>query len=151
MIPDFGILYILKLYKSFYLFDNKKNKKIMREYEKQGMTYSEYKYLHIWISRNWGKADHCDKCSGEGLKYEWSLKHGHAYSRNIRDYIQLCSSCHKIYDGISSNLGDRKWSEEKKIKYGKMFAGEKNPFFGKTHTDEQKLKWSKERKNGKRT
>lgn len=32
------------------------------------------------------------------------------------------------------------------IKKSEMYLGENNPFFGKTHSEEQRLKWSKERK-----
>ncbi|MFA6360547.1 MAG: NUMOD3 domain-containing DNA-binding protein, partial [Dysgonamonadaceae bacterium] len=43
------------------------------------------------------------------------------------------------------NLG-KKQSEETKEKISKVTKGNKNPFYGKTHTEEQKRKWSQCRK-----
>lgn len=46
-------------------------------------------------------------------------------------------------DGILGHIA----SEETKLKMSEAHRGEKNNFFGKHHTDEQKKKWSEERKN----
>jgi hypothetical protein len=67
------------------------NKKLERE--KQG-----YHGIHKWVSRKYGKASKCEFCGVEGLKtYNWAnLDHKH--SRDIKDWRQLCPSCHIKYD-----------------------------------------------------
>ena len=40
-------------------------------------------------------------------------------------------------------LVGRKWSEERKKKWSEMFAGDKNPFYGRRHSDATKQKISK--------
>lgn len=51
--------------------------------------------------------------------------------------------------GGDNTIGFRHREESKQamsIKKSGMYLGENNPFFGKTHSEEQRLKWSKERK-----
>jgi hypothetical protein len=59
---------------------------------------------HLWIKNNFGKAHKCEMChSLNEKKYEWASI-GHTYIRNINDWIQLCSSCHRIFDGQSKGI-----------------------------------------------
>lgn len=60
----------------------------------------KYNSLHWWIRINFGKAERCDnvKCTGKSNNYDWALKRGRNYSRNKRDYLSLCRSCHVKYD-----------------------------------------------------
>lgn len=69
-----------------------------------------YFALHNWISRQLGKANHCDNrnCiyprynSRKVLlkapkRFEWSNISG-LYKRDLSDWQQLCPSCHQKYD-----------------------------------------------------
>lgn len=64
---------------------------------------------HRWIRRYYGKADHCEWCGrrGNGRKFYWANLKNHKYSKNIKDYIQLCASCHMNLD-----RGSKGYSEE---------------------------------------
>jgi len=58
--------------------------------------------FHLWIYCHWGKANHCELCgkkgSENGKAFVWANIKNHKYTRDIKDYIQLCSSCHKRMD-----------------------------------------------------
>ncbi len=59
---------------------------------------ASYYAKHMWFVKHWGKADHCDYCyNPDASRYEWANKY-HSESRNREDYIQLCPSCHRIFD-----------------------------------------------------
>lgn len=70
-----------------------------------------YYGLHTANRKSFGKASKCEnkkckypKINQNGIiynspkRYEWALRKGHEYSRNIKDYLQLCPSCHRLYD-----------------------------------------------------
>lgn len=60
-----------------------------------------YRGLHRWVSDNKGKAHVCEFCgktkSVGGRGVHWANKSG-KYSRDLSDWISLCSVCHKAYD-----------------------------------------------------
>lgn len=69
-----------------------------------------YRAVHAWIRSYYGVATKCenpkciyprkDKRGNLMLKpkaYQWANKSG-KYERDIKDFIQLCASCHKQYD-----------------------------------------------------
>ncbi|KKM15633.1 hypothetical protein LCGC14_1694100 [marine sediment metagenome] len=57
-----------------------------------------YVAIHLWLVKHFGKADHCDYCNTLwASRYEWANKY-HSESRNRDDYIQLCPSCHRLFD-----------------------------------------------------
>ncbi len=59
---------------------------------------ASYYAKHMWILKYWGRAGHCDHChTVNASRYEWANKY-HSESRNREDYIQLCPSCHRIFD-----------------------------------------------------
>lgn len=67
------------------------------------MTPEERNYsnVHIWLAKTYGKASKCenDKCENIAPKrYEWALKRGFSYEKNINNFLQLCPSCHRKYD-----------------------------------------------------
>ena len=66
----------------------------------RGLTYYEYINLHNWIRYNYGKATHCEgkNCSKIYKKFQWSLKKGKKYEKNIKNFSQLCKSCHSKLD-----------------------------------------------------
>lgn len=61
-----------------------------------------YKSLHEWVYRKYGKPKICEKC-GAIKNLEWALGNK-KQSRDLKDWIQLCRSCHKRYDKIIHNI-----------------------------------------------
>lgn len=59
-----------------------------------------YRTIHNWVIRHYGKASKCESntCKGKSMKYEWALKKGYSYAKEIENFIQLCASCHRKYD-----------------------------------------------------
>ncbi len=59
----------------------------------------EYFQIHNWIYKNYGKAKFCTFCDGlKAKRFEWALKKGRKYEKNIYNFFQLCPSCHRKYD-----------------------------------------------------
>ena len=59
---------------------------------------ASYQAKHMGLYKYFGKADHCDINLGhKSKKYEWA-NINHCVSRNRADYIQLCQSCHRLFD-----------------------------------------------------
>ena len=69
-------------------------------YKKQNITKTEYNSIHKWLTKHFGQPKRCDghKCSGKSIKYEWALKEGYLYERNIDNFDRLCKSCHSKRD-----------------------------------------------------
>ena len=59
-----------------------------------------YRIVHDWINRHYGKANKCENpsCKQVSSTHEYCLRKGMAHDRNIKNYIQLCRSCHRKYD-----------------------------------------------------
>lgn len=54
--------------------------------------------LHNWVKKHLGKAKECVFCKTKTAKrYEWANK-SEKYKRELSDWLELCSSCHKKYD-----------------------------------------------------
>jgi len=101
------------------------------------------------------------------LSPRWGSKHSHATKKVIgeksklkkenmpEDYSKKMSKIQtgrkrtqSTKDNISASLKGRTFTEEHKSNISKNHAnvaGEKNPFSGKTHSDEQREKWKKSR------
>lgn len=65
------------------------------------MPYSKIANLHKRLAKKHGKASKCENeyCKSINPKrFEWALKKGNTYSDNPNDYMQLCPSCHRLYD-----------------------------------------------------
>lgn len=56
-----------------------------------------YSAVHKWLSRNFVKTQTCNNCNSDRF-IEWALKKGKQHTHNRKDYLCLCSSCHKKYD-----------------------------------------------------
>lgn len=56
-----------------------------------------YAAKHMWILNRYGKADHCDNDLSHPGRFEWANISG-KYKREVSDYRQLCSSCHRKMD-----------------------------------------------------
>ena len=54
--------------------------------------------IHSFLSRKYEKRKFCDFCGGTERKIEWALITGKKYSRNPKDYKNLCTRCHRWYD-----------------------------------------------------
>ena len=58
-----------------------------------------YDLIHVNLRNQNPKADHCVSCDGSKAKrFEYALIKGRTYSLNIKDYQQMCPSCHRKYD-----------------------------------------------------
>jgi hypothetical protein len=51
----------------------------------------------MWLKRHHPKTGTCDFCDASGPT-DYALKHGRPYSRDRRDYHELCRKCHGRYD-----------------------------------------------------
>jgi hypothetical protein len=79
----------------------------------------EYHRIHNWLRYHHGKASYCCHCNTKNCKrYEFALIKGKEYARDINNYIQLCSACHKAYD----------FKEETGEKISKGLKGLKRPY-----------------------
>jgi len=57
-----------------------------------------YQALHTWIRKKLGSPKVCSMCNTtSSKKYEWANK-SKTYSRNLKDWIRLCTKCHRIFD-----------------------------------------------------
>jgi len=61
-----------------------------------------YSGIHEWLRTHFTKPDKCAYCGGNAGRIEWA-NISKKYKRNIKDFIALCSSCHKKYDGLVVN------------------------------------------------
>ncbi len=62
---------------------------------------ASYAAKHMWLLKHFGKADHCEFNREHMTKrFEWANKY-HSVSRERNDYIQLCSSCHRVFDRLN--------------------------------------------------
>jgi len=80
-----------------------------KEQEELGKTCisrNEYLAIHSWIRYKYGSANHCEgiSCTGISKRFEWALRKGFQYERNIDAFIPLCKSCHVIYDEVTPRL-----------------------------------------------
>lgn len=71
-----------------------------------------YTSLHKWVRRNFEKSGRCEECSAEG-KTDWANV-DHRYHRVREDWVELCRSCHRLYDLGSLTLkqaqtAERQW------------------------------------------
>lgn len=55
-----------------------------------------YFALHTWLRRNFGIPRNCILC-GSTDNVQWASKN-YNYTRNKKDWLQLCFSCHRKYD-----------------------------------------------------
>lgn len=61
---------------------------------------ASYQAKHTWIRNNFGTPKHCENCNGVNAKsklYDWA-NIGGEYTRDRKDYIRLCRSCHIRHD-----------------------------------------------------
>lgn len=94
-------------------------------YSRFNGTSSQYKYLHVLVSKRFGKPNYCENCKTKNAKrYDWANtgnNYGYPYKVLREDWKRLCRSCHQKYDL-------------------ELFKGKR--FFGKTHKSTSKNKIS---------
>jgi len=110
---------------------------------------------HSWLINNYGTANHCEnrdnhifdfECNNKSNKYAYALKHDKEYEKNIKNFYELCYSCHKKYDlkkgwkGSSTSFKKGHISPTKGKKRPEV-TGEKHGRFGKHQTPEQLAKF----------
>jgi hypothetical protein len=59
-----------------------------------------YYTLHRYLRDTYPKSGVCDECGTKPVRTEFALIHGRSYTRDIRDYRELCRRCHMRYDGL---------------------------------------------------
>lgn len=62
-----------------------------------------YASLHEWMRANYGAPDKCENC-GAIENLEWASKIRGVYTRDPKDWLWLCCSCHKTHDQIVLNI-----------------------------------------------
>lgn len=77
-----------------------------------------YSYIHQWLGRTYGKADHCEnpKCESTSTRFEWAKLTDKPYARKRENFWQLCKKCHVVYDGVS--VGG--WNKDNYITHSKV-------------------------------
>lgn len=66
----------------------------------QFVKNKDYYKIHWWVRKNYGKAIKCESkdCNRKSKTFNWCLKKGYEYDRDINNFFQLCRSCHSKYD-----------------------------------------------------
>lgn len=79
--------------------DYKKRKNLTNAPEHVEIGDRWYFTVHIFIHRRYGKANTCENknCPKKSFKYEWANK-TRRYLRDKDDWMQLCVSCHRLFD-----------------------------------------------------
>lgn len=63
-----------------------------------------YTSVHDWLYIRLGTPRKCEHCSSIGKKkYEWA-NISKKYKRVLTDWIRLCTSCHRKYDGHAKKM-----------------------------------------------
>lgn len=70
-----------------------------------------YRAFHYWLVSNFGPANDCEnkgciyprvtargKVLNKPQRFEWALLLGKKYLKNRKNYVKLCSFCHRQYD-----------------------------------------------------
>lgn len=84
------------------LFKKGENKKEENKQWKGDMV--TYSGLHRWIYAQLGQPSECEHCGRtDAKKYEWANKSG-LYTRELTDWIRLCTRCHREYDGHAQKM-----------------------------------------------
>jgi hypothetical protein len=62
-------------------------------------TIEEYKMLHYWVGKYFGKPTTCEMCNKEeiGKRIHWANISGE-YKKQRGDWVRLCAKCHYKFD-----------------------------------------------------
>jgi hypothetical protein len=75
---------------------------------------ANYSSVHKWIVRWYGKANKCENpmCSKKSKMFDWA-NIAPTYEKNIKNFRQLCRSCHTKIDGHCFQKGHKYLSKKK--------------------------------------
>lgn len=77
-----------------------------------GIPIDEYSRVHKELALKYGKASRCEHCEMPNKKrYEWALKTGRSYISDANNFLQLCTHCHRKYDGQTGPGSNKKIGE----------------------------------------
>lgn len=71
-----------------------------------------YSTLHDWVRRHKGKPKKCEFCGKTEGMLHWANISGE-YKRDVDDYMSLCVSCHRKYDGSAYKM----WETRRKKQF----------------------------------
>ena len=99
-----------------------------------------YDALHHWIRKNFKRPSFCEVCgTKKAKKFVWANITDN-YTRNIKNYRNMCDSCHKKHDGIVNNILDKNGKiplktrkKLSKIHSGKKLSEEHKKKIGQAH------------------
>ncbi len=82
--------------------------------------------VHTWVQRTRGNASVCEDCDSTNF-VQWANISGE-YKRDIGDWKQLCSVCHRRFDGITklskesaSEIKNRYQNGERQVQLAKEY------------------------------
>jgi len=97
-----------------------------------------YGAIHVWMRFKYGKAKRCEgkSCKGISKIFDWAMLREKSYDFKRENFIQLCRSCHSIYDCTDEkrrkmrviNMG-HSVSKKTREKIGKQLKGRFIPEF----------------------
>lgn len=87
----------------------------------------QYWAIHAWVRRNKTKTNICCLCKKN--KVTWWANISREYKRDLLDFQEMCLSCHRQMD----------YTDNWRKNVSNATKGEKNPFYGKKHTENTKL------------
>lgn len=73
--------------------------------------------IHKWLNAHYPKTGICEECGDFGRRTHYAFKrHPEPYTRSRNDYRELCSSCHRRFDGFTADQGwhNAGWDKRRK-------------------------------------
>lgn len=64
------------------------------------ISNSEYQAIHYWLRHRFRKTGFCEECK-KACRTHWANISGE-YHRERDDFREICSSCHKLFDGAEA-------------------------------------------------
>jgi hypothetical protein len=79
---------------------------------------SKYFGIHGWLKRTYGAAKVCQNPDCEfkdAKKFEWALKKGRKYEKNVGNFLQLCVTCHRRYDETEDSKANKSFAARNRL------------------------------------
>lgn len=73
---------------------------------------TQYHSIHYWVKKRLPKTEACSWCGNQSLRIELANLSGD-YKKEVSDFVWICVSCHKKYDGVhelQKKYADEKWA-----------------------------------------
>lgn len=74
--------------------------------------YVGYVAIHIWLETNYPKKGKCKRCGTTKSKRTEYANISGKYLRDIEDYVELCTSCHRIMDNGNKCPNGHEYTKE---------------------------------------